>query len=262
MRDKEIVGLWESYLQVCENKQLQLDEGIGSSIKSLFGKKKKPEAPKPESRGAELRRRYNTGPEGSETSPKRKILDKTRERAESDKKKYGDSPYTQSVAADSAAAHEKYLKAGYSKYGADRPDSGGKGGSGGSGRGRKAFNRAAALKKEDFMYMMEYLMTEGYVDTNESAMEIMVNMSEEWMEEILDEAYQKPKFGKKDYLKKLSKRGGMGMGTPEDPHGYRDPGMAKVGAEFSKRITAEMKAKKSGEPDTYRAEKESQSKNR
>jgi hypothetical protein len=90
----------------------------------------------------------------------------------------------------------------------------------------------------------------------------MANMSEEWREEILDEAYQEPRFGKKDYIRKLSKRGGMGMGTPEDPHGYRDPKMAKVGAEFSKRKTAAAKAKKTGQPDSYRAEKESQSKNR
>ena len=166
------------------------NEGIGSAIKSLFGKKKKPEAPKapePLSRGAELRRRYNTGPEGSETSVKRKILDKTRERAEIDKKKYGDSPYTQSVAADSAAAHEKYLKAGYSKYGANRPDSGGMGGSGGSGRGNKARKRAAALNNsyDLFDYMMEYLITEGYADTNENALVIMANMSEEWKNSII-----------------------------------------------------------------------------
>jgi hypothetical protein len=90
----------------------------------------------------------------------------------------------------------------------------------------------------------------------------MANMSEEWKEEILDEAYQEPRFGKKDYIRKLSKRGGMGMGTPEDPHGYRDPKMAKVGAEFSKRKTAAAKAKKTGEPDSYRAEKEAQSKRR
>ena len=79
-------------------------------------------------------------------------------------------------------------------------------------------------------------------------------------EETTNEAYQEPKFGKKQYIKKLSKRGGMGMGTPEDPHGYRDPKMSKVGAELSKRTTAAAKSKKSGEPDTYRAEKESQSK--
>ena len=112
-----------------------------------------------------------------------------------------------------------------------------------------------------FDYIMEYLITEGYADTNESALVIMANMSEDWRESIV-EGYQEPRFGRKDYLKKLSKRGGMGMGTQEDPHGYRDPKMANVGAEFSKRKTAAMKAKKSGEPDTYRAEKESQSKNR
>ena len=120
-----------------------LNEGIGSAIKSLFGKKKEPEAQKPLSRGAQLRAKYNTGPEKTETSVKRKILDKTRERAEIDKKKYGGSTYSRSVADKSAAAYERYLKAGYSKYGADRSDSGGMGGSGGSGRGRKAFNRAA-----------------------------------------------------------------------------------------------------------------------
>jgi hypothetical protein len=118
------------------------------------------------------------------------------------------------------------------------------------------------MEYDTFDAILEHLVAEGYADTNENAIAIMANMSEEWREEILDEAYQKPKFGRKDYLKKLSKRGGMGMGTPEDPHGYRDPKMAKVGAEFSKRKTAEMKAKKTGQPDSYRAEKESQSKNR
>ena len=109
--------------------------------------------------------------------------------------------------------------------------------------------------------ILSHLLDEGYADTEQAAEVIMVNMSEDWRESIV-EGYQEPKFGRKDYIKKLSKRGGMGMGTPEDPHGYRDPKMAKVGAEFSKRKTAAMKAKKSGEPDTYRAEKEAQSKYR
>jgi hypothetical protein len=88
------------------------------------------------------------------------------------------------------------------------------------------------------------------------------NLQEAYMEvyQELDEGYQEPRFNRKDYLAKLSKRGGMGMGTPEDPHGYRDPKMAKVGAEFSKRKTAAAKAKKTGQPDSYRAEKEAQSK--
>jgi hypothetical protein len=115
--------------------------------------------------------------------------------------------------------------------------------------------------KESYDIVFEYLISEGYADTNENALVIMANMSEDWRQSIV-EGYQEPRFGRKDYLKKLSKRGGMGMGTQEDPNGYRDPKMAKVGAEFSKRKTAAMKAKKSGEPDTYRAEKEAQSKYR
>jgi hypothetical protein len=171
-----------------------LNEGIGSAIKSLFGKKKKPEAPKPESRGAELRRRYNTGPDKSETSAKRKILDKTRARAERDEKEYGDSTYSKSVATKSREAHDKYLRAGYNKYGADRPDSGGMGGSGGSGRGNKARKRAAALNNsyDLFDYMMEYLITEGYADTNENALVIMANMSEDWRQSIVEGKSDQP----------------------------------------------------------------------
>jgi hypothetical protein len=39
-----------------------------------------------------------------------------------------------------------------------------------------------------FDCILEYLVTEGYADTNEAALVIMANMSEEWREEILDEA--------------------------------------------------------------------------
>jgi len=168
----------------------EFDEGIGSAIKSLFGKKKEPEAQKPLSRGAELRQKHNTGPDTSETSAKRKILDLTRARAERDKKEYGDSTYSKSVATKSREAHNKYLRAGYNKYGADRSDSGGKGGSGGSGSGNKARKRAAALNNsyDLFDYMMEYLIIEGYADTNENALVIMANMSEDWKWSILSEA--------------------------------------------------------------------------
>ena len=42
-----------------------------------------------------------------------------------------------------------------------------------------------------FNYMMEYLISEGYADTNENALVIMANMSEEWREDILTEVSQK-----------------------------------------------------------------------
>jgi len=183
MDTQDFRSLQEAYNQVYE-----LDEGIGSAIKSLFGKKKEPEAQKPESRGAQLRARYNVGPEKSDTSAKRQILDRSRARAEKDEKEFGGSKYSKSVAQKSKAALDKYLKAGYSKYGADLPVSGGQGGSGGSGRGSKARKRAEALNNsyDLFDYMMEYLLDEGYANTQESALVIMANMSEDWRESIVD----------------------------------------------------------------------------
>jgi hypothetical protein len=95
---------------------------------------------------------------------------------------------------------------------------------------------------------------ESYLGVYEQEVEEEVEVDE------VKEGYSEPKFSRKDYLAKLSNRGGMGMGTKEDPHGYRDPKMAKVGAEFSKRKTAESKSKRTGEPDEYKAEKKSKSK--
>ena len=214
-----------------------LDEGLRSAVSSavkrlLGGGKKEAEAPKPESRGAELRRRYNVGPEGSDTSAKRQILNRSRARAERDQERYGDKPFQKQVAQQSKAAHDRYLRAGYSKYGADLPVSGGQGGSGGSGRGSKARKRAAALNREEFeiivnalveegydlssytwneMYdiclneiqqldepastneetdlydiILSYLLDEGYAETQEQAEVIMVNMSEDWREDIVE----------------------------------------------------------------------------
>jgi len=39
-----------------------------------------------------------------------------------------------------------------------------------------------------FDYLLEYLVAEGYADTNKAALAIMTNMSEDWRNEIIDEA--------------------------------------------------------------------------
>jgi len=116
-----------------------LDEGLRSAVKRLLGKKDAPAAEKPESRGEQLRKKYNVGPEKSDTSAKMQILQKTRAKKEADQKQYGDSKYSKSVAKKSADAHDRYLKGGYSKYGADDA----------RGKGNKAAKRAAALRKEE-----------------------------------------------------------------------------------------------------------------
>ena len=152
MDSKELRNLHEAYLDVYAPQE-NIEEGLRSAVKRLLGGgKKEAEAPKPESRGAQLRKKYNVGPEKSDTSAKRQILDRSRAKAEKDEKDYGDKPFQKQVAQKSKAAHDRYLKAGYSKYGADDA----------TGRGSKAAKRAAALNKEEFEIIVNALVEEGY----------------------------------------------------------------------------------------------------
>ncbi len=130
-----------------------VEEGLRSAVKRLLGGgKKEAEAPKPESRGDQLRKKYNVGPEKSDTSAKRQILDRSRAKAEKDEKDYGDKPFQKQVAQKSKAAHDSYLKAGYSKYGAGDA----------RGSGNKARKRAASLNREEFEIIVNALVEEGY----------------------------------------------------------------------------------------------------
>ena len=49
---------------------------------------------------------------------------------------------------------------------------------------------------DPFDVVLGHLIDEGYADTEESALQIMANMSEEWREEILDEGFKKMNRGK------------------------------------------------------------------
>ena len=68
-------------------------------------------------------------------------------------------------------------------------------GAGDRGSGNKAARRAGTYQdyKEEFDIfdaILEHLIAEGYADTNESALVIMANMSEEWKEEIIEGSYE------------------------------------------------------------------------
>jgi hypothetical protein len=163
-----------------------VEEGLRSAVKRLLGggKKKEPEAPKPESRGAELRRRYNTGPEKSDTSVKRAIINRARDNASRAQGQVDRGNASQSYADKATGAVDSYLKAGYNKYGADRPVSGGEGGSGKSGSGNKARKRAEALNREEFEIIVNALIEEGY--------DLSSYTWDEMYEVCLDEAKKKP----------------------------------------------------------------------
>tara|TARA_R100000005_G_C4971873_1_gene184544 strand:- start:153 stop:1211 length:1059 start_codon:yes stop_codon:yes gene_type:complete len=182
MGSNNLKDLMEAYNSVYASQQV--DEGLGSAVKKLFSGKKKEEAPKPMSRGEQLRKKYKVGPERSDTSAKRQILDRTRAKAERDQKQYGGSVYTKRVADKSKAAHDRYLKGGYSKYGADDR----------RGSGNKARKRAAALNREEFDIfdaVLEFLQVEGYAETLEQAEWMMANVIDEEAIEIITEISKK-----------------------------------------------------------------------
>ena len=57
------------------------------------------------------------------------------------------------------------------------------------GRTIKGPKMKNVIRKEEtdlFDYLLEYLVAEGFADTNESALAIMANMSEEWRESIVE----------------------------------------------------------------------------
>ena len=53
-------------------------------------------------------------------------------------------------------------------------------------RGPKIKNTIRKEETDLFDYLLEYLVAEGFADTNESALAIMANMSEEWRESIVE----------------------------------------------------------------------------
>ncbi len=132
MRDKEILGLHEAYLQVHAHQEEveQLDE-ISKRLAS----------------DVVLARIGQTG-----DAHNREMKNRTRENMMA------------SQEAGRKEARAKRLAAGVRK--------------------RRNANEEVDL----FDVILEHLVAEGYADTNEAALAIMANMSEEWREEILDEA--------------------------------------------------------------------------
>jgi hypothetical protein len=63
---------------------------------------------------------------------------------------------------------------------------------------QRNFQSARTVGEETdlFDYLLEYLVAEGYADTNDNAIAIMANMSEEWRDSIVDEAYVDYRRGK------------------------------------------------------------------
>jgi len=77
-----------------------------------------------------------------------------------------------------------------------------------------------------FDYLLEYLIAEGYADTNKAAIAIMSNMSEEWRESIIESQYarENPEKYEREQAKAKSKK----QKAMEDPHtGINSPAFEK-----------------------------------
>jgi hypothetical protein len=108
-------------------------------------------------------------------------------------------------------------------------------------------NESPEEQKEEtdlFVYILEYLVAEGYADTNENALAIMENMSEEWKESIVESAAAQSDKQIDKGVKTTYKAGnvldnlhqGRSRGVDRVPYGDRD---AKV-----KRMRGRLKTRR------------------
>ena len=80
-----------------------------------------------------------------------------------------------------------------------------------------------------FDYLLEYLVAEGYADTNKAALAIMANMSEEWKQSIVEQLDPDSTGGTYDDFKKLHRINDMMKKmTPAQQKKYLD-GLPRVG---------------------------------
>ena len=95
---------------------------------------------------------------------------------------------------------------------------------------RSQYNKVGGSKGlpeevDTFDAILEHLVAEGYADTNESALAIMANMSEEWKQNIVEaeEARKNPDKYEEEQSKKKSKK----QKAMDDPHtGINSPAFA------------------------------------
>jgi hypothetical protein len=87
-----------------------------------------------------------------------------------------------------------------------------------------------------FNYLLEYLVAEGYADTNKAALAIMANMSEEWKQDIVEAdsmaAFQARREAR---LARQRKREGRPSGGGDFGHDYSKP-RAQADAEREQRM--------------------------
>ena len=238
MGNQEILGLQEAYASIYAQQEEaeQLDETRtdprgrpASGPMSVYGGRGKDAGP---------------GHSGDERTDR---MDAAQRRVKATK------PAKMGMAAD--ALHTKYsarrkgLSSGYEEGpGAKSPKRGGRKGRGAEtdrGKGNAAARRMREEFEGDlFDYLLEYLVAEGYADTNKAALAIMANMSEEWRQSIVEEKRSFP-FKRVEAQKEKARQGSVyGRETKNEPSPQVSDTEKKETTRFSKMHHASEKAKR------------------
>ena len=194
MRDKEIVGLYQAYLDVYSNSNEeveQLDEDVQGAVKGALEKGANIMKTNPVLKAvgsiiapANPGRKTPTATSGGYRKEEVEELDEAG-------LPYGPvgKGFEKLPAGKKRAAMMKRASALRTKAMKDDGDGGR-----GSARGKMGEINAALtnprLREETDLFdaILEHLVAEGYADTNESALAIMANMSDEWRQSIVEAA--------------------------------------------------------------------------
>ena len=164
MREQEVRNLWEAYLEVCENQQLdEVETWVNSLIEEGYDLS--------EYTWEEMYEAYANLNEGRTTSLS--ALSRESQKRKDDKKR--GRPETESE------THSR-LAMGKFRPGASQEER--------AEGGRQVLKDRGKVPKKGgkdmFEHILEHLVAEGFADTNEAALAIMANMSEEWRQSIVE----------------------------------------------------------------------------
>ena len=183
MNSQELRALQEAYNQVYAPQEL--DEAEGS-----YG-----QTPKAQQKMGDLanKRRNTPASEYSERGEKKKKVDTASKHFNrmgnpdaGNKGKKSSRPYYPGGRKGMTQKDRDWSR-GADEYGHSGYD--GEGGGGSLPKGKKLERQKKTGVSESFDlfdYILEYLVAEGYADTNDAAISIMVNMSEDWRESIVE----------------------------------------------------------------------------
>jgi len=241
MRDQEFIGLQEAYQQVhaqppeeveqLDERRYDRDEplpGSGKTPRQKMQRKRDQHAARVSLGNPALGRNPRNDPERDSYRARASMMDRVKDSQDKGEEPRDDEGRKNLIKAARRprASYERQdnrpggLRAGNTKAG-----------------GHRTLKRLEPEETKEsfdlFDYLLEYLVAEGYADTNQSALAIMANMSEEWKQSIVEQDLT----ARQKYL--VGKVGEMNKREPGSAHKYT-PGKQNPGAALDRANTSAM----------------------